>query len=61
VQRIVVAAKEPRAGAGGSTLNVLQYEKLNHHCEVVFGLLENERADLLKGFFKARRSKNLIE
>jgi len=55
VQRIFVAAREPRAGAGGSVLKVLENDKLNHRCEVEFGLLENESAALLKGFFKARR------
>lgn len=55
VDRVVVAAREPRAGAGGSVMNVLQHEKLNHRCELEFGLMEEESAGLLKAFFKARR------
>ena len=55
VSRIVVAAKEPRAGAGGSVMNILQHQQLNHRCDVEFGLMEQQSADLLKRFFRARR------
>jgi len=55
IARVVIAAKEPRAGAAGSVLNVLQHAKLNHRCEIEFGLLETESVELLKDFFRARR------
>jgi len=55
VSRVVIAAKEPRAGAAGSVMNVLQNENLNHRCELKFGVLEQESADMLKSFFRARR------
>lgn len=55
VGRVVIAASEPRAGAAGSVMNVLQHEQLNHRCDVEFGLMQEESAVLLKGFFKARR------
>ena len=55
VERVVIATKEPRAGAAGSALNVLNNQSLNHRCEVEFGLNENDSADLLKTFFKNRR------
>jgi tRNA(adenine34) deaminase len=55
VERVVIAAREPRAGAGGSVLNVLQHPQLNHRCEVEFGLMQQQSADMLKGFFRARR------
>jgi len=57
VDRIVVAAKEPRAGAGGSVLNVLQNSQLNHRCELEFGLMEEQSASMLKTFFRRRRKK----
>lgn len=57
VERVVIAAKEPRAGAGGSVLNVLQHEQLNHRCNVEFGLMEEPSALILKNFFRARRKK----
>jgi len=57
IERVVIAAKEPRAGAGGSVLNVLQHEQLNHRCDVEFGLMEEQSASLLKSFFRVRRKK----
>ena len=55
IARVVIAAKEPRAGAAGSVFNILQNESLNHHCLVEFGLLADVSSNLLKAFFKARR------
>lgn len=55
IERVVIAAKEPRAGAAGSVLNVLQNDCLNHHCEVEFGLLAEQSSSMLKKFFRDRR------
>ena len=55
ITRVVIAAPEPRAGAAGSALNVLDNENLNHQCRVEFGLLENESSTMMKNFFKSRR------
>jgi tRNA(adenine34) deaminase len=55
VERVVYAAKEPRTGAAGSVLNVLQHEALNHQCKTEQGLCEAESVALIKAFFKARR------
>lgn len=55
VERVVIAAREPRAGAAGSIFNVLDNTKLNHQCRVEIGLLEQQSGELLRGFFRARR------
>ena len=55
ISRVVIAAAEPRAGAGGSVFNILNDERLNHRCEVEFGLLEEPSRVLIQGFFRARR------
>ncbi|MBX2847460.1 MAG: tRNA adenosine(34) deaminase TadA [Acidiferrobacterales bacterium] len=55
IERVVIAAREPRAGAAGSVLDILNHDKLNHRCEVEFGLCEKDSAALLKAFFKRRR------
>ncbi|MFT4630838.1 MAG: tRNA(adenine34) deaminase [Dinoroseobacter sp.] len=55
VERVLIGATEPRAGAAGSALNVLQNEKLNHRCDVEFGLMAEQSATMLKAFFKSRR------
>ena len=57
VQRVVIAAKEPRAGAAGSVVDLLNNEKLNHRCKVEIGLLAEESGLMLKAFFKQRRAK----
>ncbi|HET7873557.1 MAG TPA: tRNA adenosine(34) deaminase TadA [Terriglobales bacterium] len=53
--RLVYGAADPKAGAAGSALEVLNHPRLNHHMEVVSGVLEEECAGLLKAFFQARR------
>jgi len=55
VARVVYAAPEPRSGAAGSVLNVLQHEALNHRCELTAGPCREESAQMLKTFFKSRR------
>ena len=55
ISRVVIATQEPRAGAAGSILNVLENDKLNHRCVVQFGLMQKESSAMLKAFFKARR------
>ncbi len=53
--RLVFGATDPKAGAAGSVLNVLDEPRLNHHPQVESGLLAEECADLLRGFFAPRR------
>ncbi len=55
VQRVVIAVREPRAGAAGSVFNILNNPNLNHRCELEVGLLEDESRALIQGFFRARR------
>jgi tRNA(adenine34) deaminase len=55
VPRVVFGARDPKAGAAGSVLNVLATEQLNHRPRVEEGLLAGESADLLRTFFSARR------
>lgn len=55
VDRVVFAASDPKAGMGGSLENLLQDSRLNHRCEVVRGVREEEAASLLRDFFRARR------
>lgn len=55
VPRVVFAAADPKAGAGGSVMNLLADPRLNHRCAVVQGVLADEASALLKSFFAARR------
>ena len=53
--RVVFGALDPKAGAAGSVMNVLAEPRLNHRPEVAGGLLAEESAALLRGFFGSRR------
>ncbi|HEX4806890.1 MAG TPA: tRNA adenosine(34) deaminase TadA [Conexibacter sp.] len=55
VPRVVFGAWDPKAGAGGSVLDVLAQPKLNHRPEVSGGLLAEECGALLTSFFAGRR------
>jgi tRNA(adenine34) deaminase len=55
IARLVYAAPDPKAGACGSVLNVMNHPQLNHRVEVVSGLLADECGALLTNFFRARR------
>jgi tRNA(adenine34) deaminase len=55
VPRVVFGASDPKAGAAGSVLNVLDVPQLNHRPQVQSGLLAEDCADLLRAFFASRR------
>jgi tRNA(adenine34) deaminase len=53
--RLVYGAADPKAGAAGSVLEVLNHPRLNHKMAVTAGVLGEECGDLLRGFFRERR------
>src|SRR5690349_12416757 len=55
IARLVFGAWDPKAGAAGSTLNVFTLPHVNHRVDVFGGVLMEECARLLNGFFDARR------
>jgi tRNA(adenine34) deaminase len=55
IGRLVYAAADPKAGACGSVLGVMNHPKLNHHVEVEPGLMAEECGAMLQQFFRARR------
>lgn len=57
IERVVFATHDPRTGACGSVLNVLQTESFNHQCQLSFGVLAEQSAHLLRSFFRRRRIK----
>jgi tRNA(adenine34) deaminase len=57
ITRLVYAAADPKAGACGSVLSVMNHPQLNHKLEVVSGLLADECGALLTNFFRSRRTK----
>src|SRR5229473_8145046 len=55
--RVVFGASDPKAGAAGSALNLLQFPGLNHRCEITGGVREPECRALLQRFFEQQRDK----
>jgi tRNA(adenine34) deaminase len=55
IPRVVWGAPDPKAGAAGSVLDVLDEPRLNHRPDVAAGLLAEESAALLREFFATRR------
>ena len=56
IGRLVYAARDPKAGACGSVLSVMNYPALNHRVEVVEGVLAAECGSMLRAFFRRRRA-----
>ncbi len=54
--RVVFGASDPKTGASGSVVNLFEQEKLNHHTEIIGGVLAGDCGALLKEFFAARRA-----
>jgi tRNA(adenine34) deaminase len=55
IPRVVFGTTDPKAGAAGSVLNVLNVPQFNHRPQVDGGLLAEESAAMLRAFFSSRR------
>lgn len=55
IDRLVYAAADPKAGACGTVLEVLNHPQLNHQMRQEQGILADESAELLRSFFRNRR------
>jgi tRNA(adenine34) deaminase len=55
LSRLVYGAADPKAGAAGSVLEVLNHSRLNHQINVTAGVLAEQCAELLREFFRERR------
>jgi tRNA(adenine34) deaminase len=56
VSRLVFGAFDPKSGACGSLRNLVDDGRLNHRCQLLGGVLEEECAGLLRRFFAALRA-----
>ena len=54
--RLVYATIDPKAGAGGSIMNITQHPKLNHQVQVESGLMADEAASYIRAFFAQLRA-----
>lgn len=58
IARVVYGAAEPKTGAAGSVLDLFAEPRLNHHTQILRGVLAAECSALLAGFFQQRRREN---
>jgi tRNA(adenine34) deaminase len=56
IAKLVYGASDPKTGACGSVINLMSEPKLNHHTEVLAGVLAEECGAVLTEFFKQRRN-----
>lgn len=57
IPKVYIGTMNPKAGCAGSLLNLLQFPAFNHQVEIETGILQDECAALLSGFFKEMRQK----
>ena len=57
IPRVVIGSMNPKAGCGGSILNLLQMEEFNHQVDVTRGVLEEECSRMLSDFVRNLRRK----
>jgi tRNA(adenine34) deaminase len=57
LERVVYGASDPKMGAAGSALNLLQFPTANHRCAITGGVREPECRGLLQNFFAEQRRK----
>lgn len=57
ISRVVIGSMNPKAGCGGSVLNLLQMKEFNHQVDVDRGVLEQECSEMLSDFFRELREK----
>ncbi len=58
--RLVYGADDPKAGAVRSLFNLCDDERLNHRCDIIAGVKDQESSEMLKAFFKRLRGSGRI-
>lgn len=57
IARVVYGARDPKTGVAGSVLDLFAEARLNHHADVIGGVLAEDCGGLLSSFFAARRGR----
>ena len=60
IARVVYGARDPKTGVHGSVVDLFAVDRLNHHTDIVGGVLAEECGQLLSSFFAARRAKKEV-
>ena len=57
IARVIYGARDLKTGVHGSVVDLFAVERLNHHTEVIGGILAEECGQLLSDFLAQRRAK----
>ena len=57
--RVVFGAPDPKGGAAGGAMNLLQFPSLNHKCDITPGIMEPDCRSLLQTFFEKKRKPSI--
>ena len=61
ITRVVMGSMNPKAGCGGSILNILEMPEFNHQVQVERGVLAEACTQMLTTFFRELRERNRLE
>ena len=61
IQKVFVGTPDPKTGACGSLMNILQDERLNHYVQIETGIMQQECEKIMKSFFRKLRKKKSEE
>ncbi|TCD58600.1 nucleoside deaminase [Synechococcus sp. BS56D] len=57
--QVIFAAKDPKRGAMGGTIDLSSHESAHHHMRVIGGVLEREASQMLECWFRQRRRRSV--
>ena len=55
ISKVYYGASDPKGGALGSSINVLEAKNINHHPEVISGVMQEECSKIITNYFKQKR------
>lgn len=61
LQKVYIGTADPKTGACGSLMNILQDERLNHYIEIETGIMQQQCEKIMKSFFQKLRKKKSEE
>jgi len=60
ITRLVFGAQDPKTGACGSVINIVNHKTLNHRLQVEGGILAEECSGLVSEFFQKKRQAKMV-
>ena len=55
IKKVVYGAPDLKGGAFGGSIDVMTANNINHHPEIISGVLEKECSEIIKDYFKSKR------